>query len=391
MNARLRLAAAALAALAVFAAGAARAQETAQRKGFSVRIVEPKPGDIPIGETTIRAEVTAPRPGDVERVEFFVDDKLVYSAPEPPYQAVFDFGKKGGARVVRVVARHRDGPAVSDFVITRSTQLQYTVDVRRVVLDVAVRDGARRLVRGLSAADFSVVEEKRHQKVISVSPEKRPLLVGIVLDVSGSMRERMKDAQDAACGFIDALAPGDKAFVVEFDEQATLLAEPGDDRAALCAAARSTEAVGGTALFDAVHAAYRVAHELPFERRALVVLSDGDDNESRLSFDELLQQAQLNDVAVYAVGLDVGALTSARGQLQRLADLTGGRALFVKKASELSGAYQELADELRTLYQLVYESDNKKFDGRFLPVAVEVSGARGFDVRHRAGYRAVEP
>ncbi len=377
--------------LAGAAAGSALAQDINPRRGFGVRVTEPKANELVVGSVTIRAEVTARRPEDVERVDFIVDDRLVLADSEPPYQVVFDFGKRTGTRVIRVVAHHREGATASDFILTRATDLQFVVNVQRVVLDVSVRDGQHRLVRNLSAADFEVVEEGRPQKVATVSPEKRPLLVGVVLDSSGSMRERMKEAQEAACGFVDALEPQDRAFVVDFDEQVTLVEEVSSDRALLCKAIRSTSAVGGTALYDAIHASYRVLRGTTAERRALVLLSDGDDTESRVKFPELLREAQLNDVAVYVIGLDVGSMSEARRSLAELAEQTGGRSFFVKKAEELLGIYTEIADELRTLYQVVYSSDNQKFDGRFVPVSVRVRNGKDFDVRHRTGYRAVEP
>lgn len=373
------------------AAGCALAQDLAPRKGFSVKITAPKANDVLVGEVTIRADVVARREEDVERVDFFLDDKLLLADSDPPYQVVHDFGKTGAAHVVRVVAHHRDGPTASDFLITRAAGYQYVVNVQRVVLDVSVRDDKRRVVTGLAAGDFTVTEEQRPQKVLSVSRDERPVLVGVLLDTSGSMRNRIKEAQDAACAFTAALTPTDRAFVVQFDEQVTLLEDITSDRDALCKAIRGTMAVGNTALWDAIHAADRVIHESASERRALVLLSDGDDTDSRLTFDEILQEAQLNDVTFYAIGLDVEALSGARKHLEKLAEETGGRAFFVKKADELQGIYELIAEELRTLYQLVYSSDNQVFDNRFLKIKVDVKDGDKYDVRHRAGYHAAQP
>jgi Ca-activated chloride channel homolog len=380
------------AALAMFLLGAAvHAQDLTPRKGFSVRITQPKSDEIVYGEVMIRAEATAPHEQDVAHVDFYVDDKLILADTEPPYQVVFNFGKQSPSHVIRVVAHHRDGPLASDFVITRGAQFQYVVNVQRVVLDVSVRDEKRRVVTGLSAADFLLVEENRPQTLLSVSPERRPVLVGVLLDTSGSMRERMKEAQEAACRFTAALDAPDRAFVVDFDEQITLLADATGDREALCAAIRTTTAVGGTALWDAVHAAFRVIHESPAERRAFVILSDGDDTESRLKFDKILEEARLNDVTIYTIGLDVGALSDARRHLGQLAEQTGGRSFFVKKADELNGTYDQIAEELRTLYQLVYSSDNKVYDGRFVKIKIGAPAHPEYDVRSRSGYNASQP
>jgi Ca-activated chloride channel family protein len=368
------------------------AQDLAPRRGFKVEILEPKSGGVVTGKTTLRAAVTAPREEDVEKVDFFVDDKLVFSDTAAPWQVVHDFGKKGGTHVVRVVATHRDGPTTSAFVVTKSVELQFVVNVQRVLLDVSVRDAGRRVVQGLGQDSFRVTESGRPQKVLSVTTDKRPLAVAIVLDSSGSMKERMIEAQEAACDFVEALTEKDKALVVNFDDNVFLIHPASSDHASLCRSIRSTEALGGTALYEALRAAYRLLHETTADRRAIVVLSDGDDTQSRIDFKEVQDQARLSDVTVYAIGLQTGALSQARQVLRELADDTGGRAFFVSEAKELAGTYEAIAEELRTLYQVVYASDNQVFDGRFVPIGVEVLGIpAGADVRYRRGYHAVEP
>jgi Ca-activated chloride channel family protein len=370
----------------------AAAQDLAPRRGFKVEILEPKSGGVVTGKTTLRAAVTAPREEDVEKVDFFVDDKLVFSDTAAPWQVVHDFGKKGGTHVVRVVATHRDGPTTSAFVVTKSVELQFVVNVQRVLLDVSVRDAERRIVQGLGQDSFRVTESGRPQKVLSVTTDKRPLAVAIVLDSSGSMKERMIEAQEAACDFVEALTEKDKALVVNFDDNVFLIHPASSDHASLCRSIRSTEALGGTALYEALRAAYRLLHETTADRRAIVVLSDGDDTQSRIDFKEVQDQARLSDVTVYAIGLQTGALSQARQVLRELADDTGGRAFFVSEAKELAGTYEAIAEELRTLYQVVYASDNQVFDGRFVPIGVEVLGIpAGADVRYRRGYHAVEP
>ena len=223
----------------------ASAQDLAPRRGFKVELVEPKSGGVVTGKTTLRAAVTAPREEDVEHVDFFVDDKLVFRDTAAPWQVVHDFGKQGGTHVVRVVATHRDGPTTSAFVVTKSVDLQFVVNVQRVVLDVSVRDAQRRVVQGLGADSFKVTESGRPQKVISVTTDKRPLAVAIVLDSSGSMKERMIEAQDAACDFVEALTEKDKALVINFDDSVFLIHPASPDHASLCRSIRSTEALGG--------------------------------------------------------------------------------------------------------------------------------------------------
>lgn len=340
------------------------------------------------GSTKIVADVTAPREQEIARVEFFIDDELIFADTEPPWQVVHDFGAGAATHVVRVVAEHRDGPTVSDFVITRSLKAEYVVNVQRVLLDVSVRDSKKRLIRGLGQSDFRVREGGVEQKVLSVSPEERPLLIGIVIDSSGSMRgERIEQAREAACAFVKTLRDEDRVFVIDFDENVYLIQQPTHDKHEACASISSTEAVGGTALRDAVNAAYRVIHQQESERRALVVLSDGEDSESHVTFDDLMLTTQLSDVTVYAIGLDVGLLGSANSELTKLSTETGGRAFFVRRARDLAGTYEAIAEELRSLYLVIYSSTRDSLDGKFVPIEVDVTGGK-FDVRHRRGYYA---
>jgi VWFA-related protein len=373
-------------------AGTALAQDLQPRKGFRVEIVSPKSRAIVQGRETINVSVTEPREGDVVEVRFEVNDELIFVDTDPPWQVEYDFGTARNQHVIRVVAKHRDGPTVSDFVITRTLDLKYVVNVNRVILTVSVRDDQRRPVLGLTEQDFRVEEEGEPQKLVEVSREERPLLIGILVDTSGSMRERLEHAQTAACGFLETLREQDRAFVVDFDELVFLIEEPTNDFDRACASIKTTKPVGGTAMFDALNAAYRVIHEPKAERRAMIVLSDGEDTESRLTFDEIEEEAMLSDVTIYSIGLDVPFASGARRHLKDLAELTGGRSYFVDDAEELAGTYEEIAEELRTQYQVTYASENEEFDGRFIEIDVEVVTDEGddYDVRHRKGYFAVQ-
>ncbi|RMG47663.1 MAG: VWA domain-containing protein [Acidobacteria bacterium] len=369
----------------------AAAQDLEPRRGFGVTIERPESGEAVIGRQEIVARVRAPRPEEIAYVEFFLDGRLLFIDREAPYSVTHDFGPRARVHVIRAVAHHRDGPAASDFVITGALDINDVVNVQRVILDVSVRDRARRPVTGLVAGDFEVLEDGRPQRIVEVSTEERPILAAILIDSSGSMKDRIAAAQEAACRFIAGLRDGDRAFVIAFDEDVYLIQPVTGDRDALCAAVRSTEAVGGTALFDALDAAYRVLYREKAERRAIVVLTDGEDTESRLDRKALLTEARVSDVVVYAIGLDVPLLSGARRGLVEIAEETGGRALFIEKPDELGDAYAAIAEELRSLYQIVYASDNETLDGRFVTVEVRLPGRRGLEVRHRKGYFAVPP
>ncbi len=373
---------------AIAAASPLLAQDLNERRGFRVKITTPSSGAIVAGPTMIRAEVESPREGDIKSVRFLVNDKVLLIDTEAPYQVEYDFGHSDQQHVIRVIAEHVDGPKVSDFVITRTLDLKYFVNVQRVILNVSVRDGHRRVVTGLGAEDFAVSEDGKTQRIVQVSTETRPILVGMLVDSSGSMRDRMDEARDGACAFMDTLREEDRAFVIDFDERVYLIEETTHDFEKACKSLSTAEPVGGTALYDALHAAFRVIYEPKAERRAFVILSDGDDSESRITLDGLIEEARLADVTIYAIGLGSSGLSSGRSALKRLARETGGRAFFIKKAEDLASTYAIIAEELRTLYQLVYASDNETFDGRFMKVRVKVEGGEKLDIQHRRGYFA---
>jgi Ca-activated chloride channel family protein len=148
--------------------------------------------------------------------------------------------------------------------------------------------------------------------------------------------------------------------------------------------------VGGTAFYDAIHAAFRVVEDSEKERRAFVLLTDGEDTESAIDLDAIKEEARASEVTIYGIGLDVG-IGEGRTALRRLARDTGGRAFFVDDAEELGGTYDEIAEELRSLYQVVYASDNETFDGRFVEVDIDVRSDEheGLEARHRRGYYAL--
>ncbi|MFN7964720.1 MAG: VWA domain-containing protein [Acidobacteriota bacterium] len=367
---------------------AAFGQDLTSRRGFKVKLTTPVSGEALIGETVLKAEVSARAESDVERVDFYLDDALLFSDSEPPYQVVHDFGRKPAAHVIKVIAVHKQGLSVSDFVVTRALDFADVVDVQRVLLNVSVRDGRNAFVGDLTEKDFEVTEDGTIQKIVSVTRETRPILAGILIDSSGSMLEQMLDAQTAACRFVDALTDADQAFVIDFDEQVTLRQAATSDRKELCVSIKGTRAVGGTSLYDAVHAAFRVIRKLPYDRAAFIILSDGDDTESKVTLDRIIDEAKRNEVSIYAIALGAGVGGTGRSALSHLAEDTGGRAYFVSKVEELAETYEAIAAELRGLYQLVYTSSHIAPDGKFRRIGVKIVRDGKFDVRHRSGYFA---
>jgi hypothetical protein len=219
------------------------AQDAAQRRGFSIKITAPAADEFVAGRTTITAEVKADRAQDVERVEFLVNDKVVFVDREAPYACVYDFGEESRAWVIRAVAYHIEGFSVSSVVVTRKITISAFEEVNRVLLWVTVTDRTDRLVSALKREDFKVFEDGVPQEIKEFTLEERPITMAIVLDSSGSMREQMNDVHEAAASFVETLRPVDRAMVIDFDDKVFLLQDLTSDQGELKAAVTSTEAL----------------------------------------------------------------------------------------------------------------------------------------------------
>lgn len=360
------------------------------RKGFAIRITNPARNDFRFGRADIEAEVTAADPALVTKVEFHVDDRLVFIDTEAPYRCTFDFGGDPRSWVIRATAHHREGVTVSDTVILKRVVLNYSVRVNRVILYAAPirRDGDVPYTGPLTREDLVLEEDGARQTIIDFYKETRPVTFAMVLDSSGSMQPVIDRVHAAAGRFVRALRPGDRGLVIDFDEKVYLLQDLTDDTATLTRAIASTNALGGTALYDALYAAYRRLRGID-GRKAVVLLSDGEDTDSRLSFRRIVDEAKLSDVVVYPIGLNTTVMDlSLRKILKTLADETGGRAYFPKGIEELEGTYEAIAEELGSVYYLTYEPTNSNWDGRWRSIRLTAPG-KGLELRTRSGYYAV--
>lgn len=361
----------------------ALAQDAQKRRGFSIEITSPPGSDFVLGRTKIEATVKTEQPDQLDRVEFLVGDKVVFVDREPPWECVYDFGEEIKSWVIRAVAYRKDGIAVSDAVVTRKVVVSHFEEVNRVILWMTVLDGDT-LVTDLKKEDFRVLEDGSSQEILEFYREDRPITLALLIDTSGSMRDSMTEVHLAASGFVDALAEKDRALVIDFDDRVFLTQDLTADKDALKEAVSSTEALGGTAIYDALHAAFRKLRGLE-GRKAIVLLTDGDDTASQFGYDRLLQETKAEGVILYAVGLgDV-----RKSVLREFSEVTGGRPYFVNRATDLAGVYKKIAEELRAQFYISYSTRNAKWDGRWIKLKVETSN-KDWDVRARKGYYAVK-
>jgi len=282
-----------------------------------------------------------------------------------------------------------------------------TVKVRVELVNVlaTVTDKKNHLVLNLNKDDLRVLENNQPQQISFFSRETDlPLRIGMLIDSSNSIRERLRFEQEAAVEFLsDAVRPGkDQAFAVGFDVEPQLLQDYTDDVDKLGAAIRNIQAGGGTGLYDAIFFACKQKMLIfpppePYLRRVMIIISDGQDNESEHTREEALSMAQRAEVTIFAIstsqgGSNAGTGPNSRGDkiLTRLAQETGGRVFFPFEASDLAASFQEIARELRSQYSVAYVSTNAAHDGTFRAITIEAKD-KNLRVRAKAGYFAPTP
>jgi Ca-activated chloride channel homolog len=284
----------------------------------------------------------------------------------------------------------------------KKTPVEEPADPNRIVLDVTrvnllftVADKKGRFVTDLKKEDFEIVESKKSQSILEfVAETNLPLRLAILIDTSNSIRERFRFEQEAAVEFINSLMrPEDKAVVVSFDTAAELVADLTSDTEQLGKAIRNLRPGGGTALYDAVFFSCRdkLMQDQPRHkfRRAMVVISDGDDNQSRYTRDQALEMAQKADVVVYTISTNISrAPTDGDKVMRYFAAETGGLAFFPFRAQDLAQSFENIANELRHQYNVLYRPDPLKTDGLWHNIDVRVKGRKDLVVRARKGYYA---
>jgi VWFA-related protein len=274
-----------------------------------------------------------------------------------------------------------------------------TVGVSNVNLQFTVTDRRGRFVTGLGKDDFLVREGKNTQKILQFSSESElPLRLAILVDSSNSIRDRFRFIQETAIEFINSvMRPGkDKAMVVSFDTAPEVQVDLTGDKDKLASAIRNLRAGGGTTLYDAIAFASRdkLMQEVPRYglRYAMVILSDGEDNQSRYSRDQALELAQMADVVIYTIS--TSSVMGARGEtggdkiLKYLSSETGGLTFFPFKVEDLSQSFENIANELRHQYSLLYRPEPLKTDGSYQLIEVRVPTQGNLVIRARRGYYA---
>ena len=275
------------------------------------------------------------------------------------------------------------------------TTITKRVDEVNVVFTVTDKRG--KFVKDLTQKDFRVMDDsKPAQSIRSFRTETNlPLRVGLLIDASNSIRDRFKFEQEAAIEFLNQIIRPkfDQAFVIGFDTTPEVTQDFTDNTEALSKGIRMLRPGGGTAMYDAIY--YACRDKIMAEdkgtlatRRAIILLSDGDDNQSRVSREEALEMAQKAEVIIYAISTNTSGLKLKGDKvMEYLAEQTGGRAFFPFKIQEVSDAFSQIQDELRSQYAISYKPADFQFNGKYRKIDI-LADNKKYKVRSRKGYYA---
>ncbi len=308
-------------------------------------------------------------------------------------------------------------PAAQEPAPARQDQGKITQTVNLVDVLFTVLNRRNKLVPDLEKDDFKIFDDKSPQAIRYFSRQTDlPLRIGLLMDTSNSIRDRLKFEQDAATSFLFSVIRHnrDQAFVMTFDDEPALVQTFTDDAGRLRDEIVKTRAGGGTAVYDAIYEACRTQLSHPprppgdqpdVVRRVMILISDGDDNLSNHTRSEAIEMAQRTSVVIYTISTSTQwiqlsqtdpekaanrktHLTEGDKILHDIAEETGGRAFFPYHVDDLDQSFQDIGDELRNQYSIAYIPTNYVVDGKYHKIRIEIPEHKGYQVRARRGYFA---
>jgi Ca-activated chloride channel family protein len=351
----------------------------------ALAIVSPPDGSYVSGPVVLQARVAAASPP--RQITFFADGRSVCTLVTPPFECAWDAGAAIKEHVIRVTATLANGQRLVATARTKNAGYTETVDVEVVQVTTSVTDAGGRFVQGLTPDAFRVREDGVLQKLTAFKGENIPLEVVVAVDVSESMTAAMPTLKAAVRGFLGALRPADQVSLLAFNDNIFTLARRSTDPQVRLKAVDRLSPWGGTALYDAILTAVGAVGKQP-GRRALVVFTDGEDQNSVSTIKRVETRLETSDATIYTIGLGRSVNNPAlAATLDHIASTSGGRAFVVDNVKELDKVFGEIVEELSHQYLLSYASSNGARDGSWRKIQVEVADKR-LRVRHRQGYRA---
>jgi VWFA-related protein len=350
-----------------------------------LRILSPGEDAYVSGPTLLRAKVDPP--DGVTALTFFVNGRQACALAKLPFECEWDAGPAIAEHQVRAVATLKGGARLVHTIRTKSVGYSERVDVDVVQVTVTVSDEHGRFVRDLPQSAFRVSEDGHAQTISHFASEDVPLELIAAIDISGSMGPAMPRVKTAVKGFLGDVAPEHQVTLLGFNDNIFTLTRKTTDRAERIKAVDRLAPWGSTALYDVLLRGVEMLGRQT-GRKALVVFSDGEDQGSHATINDVERRLQSSDVTLYMIGQGRGVtMEPLRRVMERLAAPTGGRAIFTESMDELHAAFGQLLDELSNQYLIGYQSTNTKRDDAWRKIKVDVEGHS--EVRARLGYRAL--
>lgn len=280
---------------------------------------------------------------------------------------------------------------------TKDSDYTLKVDVNLIMLHVSVLDEKDQIIKGLKKEDFSVYEDKIQQEISLFKEEDVPVSLGLVIDNSGSMRTKRERVNRAALTFVRTSNSQDEIFLINFNDQVYIDQDFTRNHDDLKDALEGIDARGGTALYDAIYLSLEHIREGKEDKKALLLISDGEDRDSRYKFESVLEFARESHASIFVIGLLDKEGERSRAQkkaakaLKELAEETGGKYYFPESVDEVEAICTQVAHEIRNQYTLGYKPTNTRRDGTWRTVNVKLTnnkGSKKLVARTKRGYYA---
>ncbi len=351
-----------------------------------IQIESPDPTQFVSGPTALRATL-APATG-VTGVAFFVDGRQVCEFGAAPFECEWDAGRDVVAHQIRVVVTLDGGSRIVRTMRTKGLDYADKVEVDAVQVTVTVTDGKGKFVAGIPQTQFRIYEDGQLQDIGYFASQDVPLELVVAVDISGSMTAAMPRLKRSVRNFLAAVPTGNQVTLLGFNDSVFTLTRRSVDVAERSRAVDRLAPWGATALYDVILRGIEMLGRQT-GRRALVVFSDGEDQGSHVTLEDVERRLQASDVTLYMIGQGRGVTHDyLRRVMQRLTLPTGGRVFTTDNIDALQGAFEELLDELSNQYLIGYQPTYTTRDDSWHEIKVEIDG-QPLNIRARQGYRAI--